>query len=239
VDSFNGQRGIDISAYVRFSGTKFLPYALNDWQHQKQLSPLAVRAKGWKSNELPPESRQRSPSNRRRGEEGSQRSPPTKRALINHRTQHARTHSREPAVQSWERASPRDDHERAHKSIQRVERKMSIREPSKDLPKESLPQEEPAHGQGWRDFPPNLQLNADDIEVEEFYRSPRSGSSPVRAHSAAAAELVDKKTYSLKEAAEIIAAQKLLIDLNIGLRPEFPPRRSPTCSVSKSPIVRP
>jgi hypothetical protein len=48
VESFNFQRGIEIFAYVRFSGTNFLSYALNDWQHQKQLSPLAVRAKGWK-----------------------------------------------------------------------------------------------------------------------------------------------------------------------------------------------
>jgi hypothetical protein len=92
---------------------------------------------------------------------------------------------------------------------------MTNREPSKDLPKKSMPQEEPAHGQGWSHFPPDLQLNADDIEVEEFYRSPRSGSSPARAHSVAAAELVDKKTYSLKEAAEILAAQKLLVDLNV------------------------
>jgi hypothetical protein len=240
VDSFNGQRGIEISAYVRFSGTNFLPYALNDWQHQKQLSPLAVRAKGCKSNELSAESRQRSPSNRRRGED--QRSPPSKRALINHRTPHARTRSRERAVSSWKHTSPCDDHERAHKSVQRVERKMSSRESARDLPKKSLPQEEPAHGQGWHDFPPDLQLNADDTEVEEFYRSPRGGSSPTRAHSVAATELVDKKTYSLKEAAEIIAAQKLLIDLNVGfrpVRPELPPRQSPTCSILESPTARP
>jgi hypothetical protein len=194
VESFNNQRGIEISAYVRFPGTNFLLYALNDWQHQKQMSPLAIRAKGWKSNELLPESHQHSPSNRRRGEEGSQRSPPTKRALINRRTQRARTHSREPAIQSWERASPHNDHERAHKSIQRVEQKMSVCEPSKGPPKKSPPQEEPAHGEGWRDFPPDLQLNADDIEVEEFYQSPRNGSSPTHVHSAAAAELVDNET---------------------------------------------
>jgi hypothetical protein len=240
VDSFNGQRGIEISAYVRFSGTNFLPYALNDWQHQKQLSPLAVRAKGWKSNELSAESRPRSPSSRRRGED--QRSPPSKRALINHRTPRARTRSRERAVSSWEHTSPRDDHERAHKSIQRVERKMSSRESARDLPKKSLPQEEPAHGQGWRNFPPDLQLNADDTEVEEFYRSPRGGSSPIRAPSVAATEIVDKKTYSLKEAAEIIAAQKVLTDLNVGfrpVRPELPPRQSPTCSILESPTARP
>jgi hypothetical protein len=39
VDSFNGQRGIEISAYVRFSSTNFLPYALNDWQHKNSCPP--------------------------------------------------------------------------------------------------------------------------------------------------------------------------------------------------------
>jgi hypothetical protein len=53
---------------------------------------------------------------------------------------------------------------------------------------------------------------------------------------------VDSKTYSLKEAAEIIAAQKVLTDLHVGfrpIRPELPPRPSPTCSILESPITRP
>jgi hypothetical protein len=161
---------------------------------------------------------------------------------MNHRNPRARTRSRERAGSSWEHTSPRDDHKCAHKSVQHVERKISSRESARDLPQKSSSQEEPAHGQGWRNFPPDLQLNADDTELEEFYRSPRGGSSPIRAPSAAATELVDNKTYSLKEAAEIIAAQKVLIDLNVGfrpVRPELPPRQSPTCSILESPITRP